>query len=71
MFMAKSYHLKEIIELETGCLHLKSLQNFMWNQLKSRQAKFPFVRHPLDEMATWNAALQLDKPAFNHDASGQ
>jgi hypothetical protein len=63
--MTKSYHLKEIIELETGCLYLKSLQNFVRSQLKARRPKFPFVRHPLDEMAIWNAALQLDKTPVN------
>ena len=60
--MAKSYHLKEIIELEAASPYLKSLQNFIWNQLKSKYSKVPVVRHPLDEMAIWNAALQLDKP---------
>lgn len=69
--MAKSYHLKEIIELETSSPYLTSLPNFIWDQLTAKNYPPPFRRHPLDEMAIWQAALQLDKPLANHGGRGQ
>ena len=69
--MAKSYHLKEIIELEAASPYWKSLQNFVWNQFKSKHSKVPFMRHPLDEMAIWNTALQLDKSLIDASGRGQ
>jgi hypothetical protein len=63
--MAKAYHLKEIIELETGNSYLKSLGNYIRNKVAAKTSKISFHGEALNEMAIWKAALQLNIPMTN------
>jgi hypothetical protein len=55
-YMAKAYHLKEIIELENGSSYMKWLKNYIQSQLDARKPK----HQPLNEIAVWNTALQME-----------
>jgi hypothetical protein len=63
--MAKAYHLKEIIKLETGNSYLKSIGCYIRNKVAAKTSRISFHGNALNEMAIWKAALQLDIPMMN------
>jgi hypothetical protein len=60
--MAQTYHLKEIIELETDDPFLKLLRDCPGNKGESKMSTITIGRPALNEVAIWNAALQFECP---------
>jgi hypothetical protein len=63
--MAKSYHLKKIIDSEIGHTGARLLGNHRRNEDEARPSQHLSVDKFIDELTLWKAALQIEKPGID------